>query len=380
VTPFTFALDTQIRFGAGERRTLGATAAGLGTRAMLVTGGRSFDAGGHGEELRALLLDSGVEIVARARTGGEPDDGLVTAAAEEAREARADVVVAVGGGSAMDLAKAIGVVAAGADLAAALEGAPVAVPGIPVIALPTTAGSGAEASRAAIVLHRSAGRKRGVRGRGVAARAAIVDPELLTGASDTVTASAGLDAMAHAIETAVSRVASPVNVLLAGDALRRLVRAIPDALSDSADLVARGSSAYAALLMGINLATSSTCLPHRLQYPLGAVTGTSHARGVAALMPAWLARTRRFAPDRLGGLARAAGLAAPGASDATAAEALERVVLDWMHRIGMRTSLTELGVDRALIGDLVHMAEGTLSNDPGPVEPSDLAALYRESL
>jgi alcohol dehydrogenase class IV len=380
VEPFSFAIHTEIRFGAGVRRELGSTAAGLGSRAMVVTGGRSLDARGHGQELVAYLEASGVQVVERVRATGEPDDATVTASAERAGLTRADILVAIGGGSAIDLAKAIGVVAAGTDLQAALEGAAVRQPGIPVIALPTTAGSGAEASRGAIVLHRSAARKRGIRGPGVAARVAIVDPELMIGAGATVTASAGLDALAHAVETAASRVASPLNILLAGEAMRRLLDAIPAALADPDDVVPRASAAYAALLMGINLATSSTCLPHRLQYPLGAVTGTSHARGVAALMPAWLARTRLGAPERLAALARSAGIAGPDVLAATGAATLERVIGDWMDRIGMRTSLTELGVSPSQIDDLVNMAEGTLSNDPGPVTPDDLATLYRESL
>ena len=377
---FSFAIDTDIRFGVGVRRELGNAAAALGSRAMVVTGGHSLDTHGHGQELVDLLEASGAEVVERVRAIGEPDDAAVIVAAERAVRAGVEVLVAIGGGSAIDLAKAIGVVAAGTDLAAALEGAAVNRPGLPVIALPTTAGSGAEASRGAIVLQRSAARKRGIRGRGVAPRVAIVDPELVIGAGATVTASAGLDALAHAVETAASRVASPLNILLAGEALRRLLDAIPAALADPEDVAPRASAAYAALLMGMNLATSSTCLPHRLQYPLGATTGTSHARGVAALMPAWLARTRICAPDRLAMLARSAGIAGPDATAAAGAETLVRVVGDWMNRIGMQTSLTELGVAASQIDHLVGMAEGTLSNDPGPVEPSDLATLYRESL
>jgi alcohol dehydrogenase class IV len=380
VEPFSFAVDTEIRFGIGVRRELGSTAAAFGKRAILVTGGHSLDMRGHWQEVVSILEADAIDIVERLRATGEPDDSDVAISAERVRHADADVIIAIGGGSAIDLAKAIGVVAAGTNLISALEGAVVRQPGIPVVALPTTAGSGAEASRAAIVLHRSAARKRGIRGRGVAPRMALVDPELMVGAGSTVTASAGMDALAHAVETAASRAASPLTILLAGEALRRLLKAIPAALAEPDDVGPRASAGYASLLMGINLANSSTCLPHRLQYPVGAVTGTPHAHGVAALMPAWLSRTRWLAPEPLAALARSAGVASPNATASEAAAILERVVIEWMRRIRMRTSLSELGVNESQIDGLVAMAEGTLSNDPGPITPNDLANLYRESL
>jgi alcohol dehydrogenase class IV len=249
---------------------------------------------------------------------------------------------------------------------------------MPVIALPSTAGTGAEVSRGAIILHRSARRKRGVRGRGIAPRVAVVDPELVISAGQRVTAESGFDAMAHALETGVSRAASPLNLLLAGESLRRLFKAIPDAIADPESVAARSSGAYAALLMGINLATASTCLPHRLQYPVGALTGTSHARGVAALLPRWLRRTEQYAADRLAALARGAGF--PGGDQAKLVKALLAAVDDWIDRIGMRTTLGALGVNPGDVRELVAMVEGSLHNDPGPVEPADLEKLYRESL
>lgn len=377
---FSFALDTEIHFGLGSRERVGHFVATLGRRAVLVTGGASLDAGGHTDDIRQRLEAEGVGVVDRIRCSGEPDDHAVADGIQRVRDVAADVLVAVGGGSAIDLAKAIAVGAAGVDIARALEGERVDRPGTPVVAAPTTGGSGAEVSRAAIVLDRAARRKRGVRGRGVAARVAIVDPELAVGSPGAVTAESGFDALAHAIETSASRVASPINVALAGEAFRRLLSAVPAALDEPTAVGPRAEAAYAAMLMGVNLATSSTCLPHRLQYPVGAMTGTSHAKGVAAIMPAWLSRTRGVAAPRLGALARAARVVDDAASDADAAQVLERAVLEWLQRTGMRTTLTDLGIGAGDIDELVAMTEGTLANDPGPYSPPDLARLYRASL
>jgi alcohol dehydrogenase class IV len=376
---FDFALDTEIRFGRGRRREVGSVAGGIGPRAVLFTG-RSFDTSPHGAEIRDALAAAHVEVVDEIVSRGEPDDEMANAAADHLRESRAVVVIAVGGGSTIDLAKAAGLVAGGATLEQLLLGELVAAPiGPAVIALPTTAGTGAEVSRGAILLHRSAARKRAIRGRGVAPRVAIVDPELGATAGPEVTAAAGFDAVAHALETAVSRVASDINVALAADALARLLVSVPRAMAAPDNIDARSEAAYAALLMGINLATSSTCLPHRLQYALASMTEASHARGVAAITPAWLERTRPFAAERLDELATRAGLSEPGAPGVAADRLVERIGA-WMDEIGMRIRLSSLGLTQDQIPDLVSRVEGTLANDPGPTTPGDLEALTMASL
>ncbi len=175
---------------------------------------------------------------------------------------------------------------------------------------------------------------------GVAARDAIVDPELMRGAPAPVVAAAGFDAIAHAVETSASRAATEPVIERGGAALRSLLDAVPRAVRAAVpramqDADAMGAAAYAALLMGVNLATSTTCLPHRLQYPVGARTGTGHAQGVAALMPAWLARTRAAAPDSLARLAVAAGLAPASATPDEAAHALVDRVIAHLDATGM---------------------------------------------
>jgi alcohol dehydrogenase class IV len=379
--PFSLAIPTRLRFGPGVRREVGQEAAAFGRDVALITGA-SFAANPAAGAIEESLAAEGLAVTVRIQGRGEPDDDAVRAAAVELAAAQPAAIVAVGGGSVLDLAKAAAAVLDAPDhLAALLAGERLEMPGrVPVIALPTTSGSGAELSHGAIVLDRAARRKRGVRGPGVAARIALVDPELAMSAGPAITATAGFDAVAHAIETAVSRAAGPLTLTLAADALRRLLASIPVAIREPGDAEARSACAYAAALMGINLASSTTCLPHRLQYPLGALTGTAHARGVAALFPAWLERTVATAPDRLARLAIEAGLAPTGTSDEVAARALVARIRDHLAGTGMRAGIRDLGVSEADIPDLVAAVEGTLTNDPGPVAPDDLAALYRASL
>jgi alcohol dehydrogenase len=219
-----------------------------------------------------------------------------------------------------------------------------------------------------------------VRGPGVAATVAIVDPDLMAGAPAAVVAGAGFDAIAHAIETSASRAANDLVVHLAAMALPRLLEAVPGAVREPDRGEHLTSAAYAALLMGINLANSTTCLPHRLQYPVGARTSTSHARGVAALFPAWLERTAAVAPEALARLATAAAIADAGDSPETAARRLGAVVVAHLESTGMRTSLRDLGVGAGDLPDLVAAVEGAVANDPGPSAASDLLDLYAASL
>lgn len=379
IAPFSFALPTQIRFGPGVRADVGAIAASEGPRTVLVVG-RSFERNPAATVVVDALQAAGVTVAARVVAHGEPDDGTVLDLVRRIGEAGATSVVAVGGGSILDLAKAAAVVPSAQRLAALLGGDRVEAGGLPVIALPTTAGSGAEVSHAAIVTDRAAGRKRGVRGPGVAARHALVDPDLMMGAPASVVASAGFDAIAHAIETAASRAASELVISLAGLALPRLLAGVTAAVEGSDDPAPWSAAAYASMLMGINLANSTTCLPHRLQYPVGARTGTGHAAGVAAIMPAWLARTTEVAPAHLARLAHAAGLVDPATSDHDAARALSERILAHLDATGMRRGLGDLGVARTDLADLVAAVEGSLTNDPGPTRPGDLHDLYAASL
>ena len=376
---FSFTLPTRIRFGRGVRTSVGAVAAAAGPRTVLVTGG-SFDRNAAAAVILTALAEAGVEVVDRVVVGGEPDDLGVLELVRRLDAADVASIVAVGGGSVLDLAKAAALRPSRERLDALLGGERVESGGLPVIALPTTAGSGAEVSHAAIVFHRASGRKRGVRGPGVAAREAIVDPDLMVGAPPAVIAGSGFDAIAHAVETSASRAASELVIHLAGTALPRLLDSVPSAYRSPDDVGALTEAAYAATLMGVNLANSTTCLPHRLQYPVGARTGTSHAMGVAALFPAWLERTRALAPEALARLARSAGLSDPDDTPDAAAAALETRILGHLDATGMRVRLRDLGVAATDLDGLVEAVEGTLANDPGPTETADLRALYAASL
>jgi alcohol dehydrogenase class IV len=373
-SPFQFSLGTEIIFGIGARHQLGTTVRRSGLRAALVASERAFFSSPFRADLETSLADADVETVLTWPSANEPTLADVMAAGTAIRLGGAEVVVAIGGGSVIDLAKAAAIAAIeGVDVDALVAGRRFDDHAVPVVALPTTAGSGAEVSRGAIILDEAVGKKRGVRGTGVAARVALVDPQLVASCPRRVTATAGFDAVAHAVETALSRVSTPVTRLLSVEALRNLVVALPRSLDHPDDLEARSAASYGALLMGINLANSTTCLPHRMQYPVGALTRTEHARGVAALTPAWLRRSIEYAPDRLADLAPAFG---PNVDDAAA---VVDGILGFMRALDVRLRLRDLGVGREDLGRLAQMVEGAVENDPGPSDQLAILELYEAS-
>ncbi|MDQ3937773.1 MAG: iron-containing alcohol dehydrogenase [Chloroflexota bacterium] len=372
--PFAFSLETEISFGVGVRSKVGEAARRFGQRVAVVAGEHAFLRSPFRAEIEAALRHSQVEIVVTCPSMGEPtlEETIATGAA--IRLARAEVVVAVGGGSVLDLAKAAAIAALeGMDLGALAAGQRFDSTALPVIALPTTAGSGAEVSRGAIVLDEAAGNKRGIRGAGVAPRVALVDPQLVVSCPRSVSAMAGFDAVAHAVETSLSRAATPITQLLSVEALRHLLSEVPRSLDYPDDLRSRSSASYGALLMGINLANSTTCLPHRMQYPVGALTRTEHALGVAALTRAWLWRSLEFAPDRVARLAPAIG------DDVSDAASVVEAILNFMSTLDLRPRLRDLGVRRDQLGRLTEMVEGAVENDPGPSDRAAILELYEAS-
>jgi alcohol dehydrogenase class IV len=378
--PFSFGMETDLTFGVGTRSEVGAVAARFGTRAALVVSRSGFGESPYRGEVEQSLRDADVQVVARVEPTGEPTVREAIDLAQQLRETRADVVVAIGGGSTIDLAKAAAVATVlDVDLHALAGGPRFDGTALPVVAVPTTAGAGAEVSRGAIVLDEVKGLKRGIRGRGVAPRAALVDPALMTSCGPRVTALAGFDAVAHAVETAVSRVSTPITRLLSVEALGQLLTALPAVVDRPDDVKARSASAYGATLMGINLANSSTCLPHRMQYPVGAMTRTQHAAGVAALMPAWLQRTTGLEERPLAVLAPVLARQADAAGPDDAGRAVADAVLALMDRLDLRPRLRDLGVRRDDLPRLAAMVEGTVENDPGPSDRGAILALYEES-
>lgn len=281
---FEFATAARIVFGPGVLSQAGRLAREHGSRALVVTGRDSLRA----RRLLDLLAEAGVATTVLA-VSGEPSTSEVERGATLARSAECDCVVGFGGGSALDAAKAISVLQTnGGPLADYLEviGRAQALgrPGLPCLAIPTTAGTGAEVTRNAVLfspLHRV---KVSLRSPYLLPRIALVDPDLTHDLPPPITASTGLDALTQLIEPFTSSRAQPVTDALCRDGLQRAARALPAAFADGRNSGAREDMALASLFGGLALANAGLGAVHGFAGPLGGMFPAPHGAVCAALL------------------------------------------------------------------------------------------------
>lgn len=387
-----FVAPPVIRFGAGRIAEVGDLAASLGKRAWLVGGRRSLVEGPRRGAIEASLARVGLAADIVAVSAGEPTVADVSRAlAELPPDGRAEVVViAVGGGSAIDLAKAVAALATNlpAGLAAIeydplvvdrLEGVgrgiPIGVAPLPLIAVPTTAGTGAEATRNAVLSCPRRRFKKSLRSPLMVPRGVIVDPDLTAGCDRGTVASAGLDCITQLVESFICRVRRPLPRALVLEALPRAVRALPRLLADPSDDAARGAMSHAALLSGMALANSGLGMAHGVAAALGVECGTPHGVACGLLLPVALAVNAPVAAADYARLERAIDPQAPAADPAAAAAFLARI-----ERLcavaGLPRRLSEVGVDRERIGWLAENSGGaSLRGNPIELGPPALAEI-----
>jgi len=288
---FAFRTAGQILFGRGEALRAAEMAAGLGRCVFLVTGATSLEKSGRLEALTDRLSRAAGGYV-RFRVSGEPDVTVVDEAAQAARAAGCDVVVGCGGGSALDVAKAVAsLVTNGGNTLAYLEdvgpsgGQPIRLPSLPTVLMPTTAGTGAEVTRNAVLRVPELSVKRSMRSDLLLPRIAAVDPDLMEHAPLSVAAAAGFDALTHLVEAFVSRAAQPLTDALAVQGIPRALRGLAALADGNATPATWEDLALVALYGGMAVANAGLGAAHGLVAPLGGLLGVPHGLGCAALLP-----------------------------------------------------------------------------------------------
>jgi alcohol dehydrogenase len=388
----------RITFGAGSLARLPGIVAANGHRALLVRGTRSLDAGGRLDALRAGLASAGVELVGEAVVDGEPSPDLVDGIAAAHRGRHVDVVLGVGGGSVLDAAKAVsGLLLVDAPITDFLEGLPGARPwpgpSVPLVAVPTTAGTGSEATRNAVISERGpAGYKRSFRDERLVPADAVVDPDLLAGLPVDLIAANGMDATTQLLEAYVSLRAGAFTdaLAIAGLAAARdgllAWHADPDGPGAS---VARERMAWAALLSGICLANAGLGGVHGLASPLGAQFPVPHGAACGAALALVTAANVVALEEREPGspaLLRYAGLGRLLAQmpettpDAEARSALVGTLHRWTDALAI-PGLGHWGVTPDAIPALVADARGSsMRTNPIVLTDDELAGILAEAI
>jgi alcohol dehydrogenase class IV len=382
---FEFATAARIVFGPGSLAEVGEIAAGMGRRALLVTGRTPARA----EAARERLAAAGVATVGFA-VAGEPTVEDARRGAEVARSERVDSVVACGGGSAIDGGKAVAALLGnGGDPLDYLEvvgrGQALPKPSAPFIAIPTTAGTGSEVTRNAVLASPAHRVKASLRSPLMLARAAIVDPDLLLGVPPPVIAASGLDAFAQLVEPFLSVRANPLVDALCREGLARSARSLRRAFEGDSSEAARVDLALASLFGGLALANAGLGAVHGFAAPVGGLFDAPHGAACAALLPAVLrvnlaalARRRPGSPA----LARYREIAAivTGRPDAGPGDGVT-----WVEALVRALSIPGLsrwGATEAEIGHLVAKARvaSSMKGNPIELEEEELAEIARASL
>ncbi|MCD4685423.1 MAG: iron-containing alcohol dehydrogenase, partial [Anaerolineae bacterium] len=301
--PFEFATATRIIFGAGKLADVGLIAAALGQRALVVTGKHTARA----SRLLELLSDAGVDVTVFA-VDQEPTIAIVQQGTAQARDAVCDLVIGFGGGSVLDAGKAIAALLTNPGdpldyLEVIGKGQPLIAAPAPYIAIPTTAGTGAEVTRNAVLASPEQRVKVSLRSPLMLPDVALVDPKLTYSVPPDITAYTGLDALTQVIEPYVSHLANPLTDALCREGITRAARSLRRAVTHGDDAAAREDMALASLMGGLALANAKLGAVHGFAGPFGGMFHAPHGAVCAALLPHVMATNvavlSQRAPDHL---------------------------------------------------------------------------------
>lgn len=355
-----------------------------GRRALLVSD-QGVARAGLVDRPRQALVAGGIAVTVLDDTPPEPEVAHVEALLAAAKAAGgADVVVGIGGGSAMDVAKILAVLLAQpVTLSGLLAKEPIRNRGLPTVMVPTTAGTGSEATPNAIFLVPEDELKVGIVSPNLMSDGVILDPLLTLTLPPSITASTGMDALTHAIECYCSKKGNPFSDLFGLEAIRLIARSIRRAHSDGNDVDARSDMLLGAYYGGVCIATSSTTAVHALAYPLGGKYRIPHGLSNAMLLPFVMEFNLEGSELRFQAMARAMGMPIDGLDARAAGERMIAGLYALNADLGIVSSLRDKGIaDRDLDGLVDGAAKVTrlLDNNPRPMTRADMRAIYQRLL
>lgn len=291
----------------------------MGNKAFIVTG-RHVAVSDMMKQLTALLDENGIDCVIFDGITGEPTDTMIENGVEMLKSSGCDFIIGIGGGSPLDSAKAIAAMAVNEGSIADYNGKEITGEILPLAAIPTTAGTGSEATKFTVITDSEKGIKMLLKGDVLVPKLAIVDSSFTVGAPKSVTSATGLDALTHAVEAYTSRKAFSMTDTLAVSAVKRIMKYLPIAYREPDNSLAREQMSVAALEAGICINNSSVTIVHGMSRPIGALFHVPHGMSNAMLLKECLSFAVSGAYEKFANLGRETGVASDSDSDETAAE------------------------------------------------------------
>lgn len=381
---YGFLMPKQIFYGESALEQAAPAMAGCGNRALIVTDPvmvklRNVKA------VTEILEKSGISYAVFDGVTGEPTDKMVEAGREVWEREKCDFLIAVGGGSPIDTMKAVGVVAVCGGSINDWYGREITAKLPSMIAVPTTSGTGSEATQFTIITNTEADIKMLLKGKTLMPDIAVDDPRFTMTAPAAVTAATGLDALCHAAEAYTSRKAQPMTDTLAVSAVKRIFRYLPVCYSKGEDKEARMQMSLAALEAGIAFNNASVTVIHGMSRPIGALFHVPHGVSNAMLLPACFEYVYTEAADRFADLGRAAGVAQGDTGDMEAAEKFIRACRELCLFCHIPTP-EEYGIERekfeAMIPKMTEdaLASGSPANTRKKLSKEDISCIYQSLL
>jgi alcohol dehydrogenase class IV len=389
---YDFSAPQQIVFGWGRRNEVGPLARSLGRRAFIVCGAAALEEQGYMAEIGQSLRGAGVEPVPVETISHEPEVGDVDRLTADLRARGVvvgDLLLAVGGGAAIDLAKALAAMATNTQsttvrdyLEGVGRGLKLEVQPLPVLAMPATAGTGAEATKNAVISCYDPPFKKSLRDQRLLPRIALLDPELTVSVPAAVTAASGMDAITQLIESYLSKKAQPIPLALAIQGLQMALPSIVEAVEHGDRRGPREKMAHAALLSGMALANSGLGMAHGVAAALGVHCRTPHGVACALMLPVALKVNRQVCLPELAVLSRR--LMAPDvwlSDDKAAADSLIYRIERLCDRVKVPRRLSQVGAVAGQIPSLVRSSRGaSMSGNPRDLSDDELTRILEEIL
>ncbi len=375
---FDYQLRTRIIFGSGAIEQLGDLAASLGGRRVLVVSDPGVVEAGHFERGAARLRAAGLEVASFHSLGENPTTAMVDLGVAVARDFRPDLLMGLGGGSSLDCCKGINFVYSCGGSMHDYHGVGKATGDLlPMIAVPTTAGTGSETQSFALISDAETHVKMACGDPRAACRIALLDPQLTLTQPPRVTALTGIDALSHAVESYVTTRRNPVSLTYARRAFGWLASGFPAVLSDPDDLEGRSQMQLGACFAGLAIETSMLGAAHATANPLTARYDIAHGQAVGLMLPAVIRMNGIHHPSWY---AELLSEVEPVVDPSQAPERLAELVESWLRQAGLATSLTELDITGETIEQLCEDAlkQWTGTFNPVPLDRQRAQSLYEE--
>ncbi len=381
---FTFDAKTRVVFGPDTVQRLGKEAASFGAAKVLLVTDKGIVQAGLLEKARQPLAEAGITVAVFDEVQPNPTTITVSEGAQAARDHQADLIVGLGGGSSMDAAKAIAIMSVNEgpleDYCEVFDAWPNTPPS--VICLPTTAGTGAEVSLAAMINLPGKNVKRALFGASIQPAVAIVDPTLTLGLPSRLTALTGIDALSHAVEAYIAKDANPISDALAEKAIELVAENLRQAYAHPEDLEARTHMLLASTMAVIACSSAGLGIVHSLAQTLGGYYDVPHGLSIAVCFPIGIGYNVPVALEKCGQISSMLGTHTNGMSNDVAAQSVVDALRKLTTDLEVQDDLQSLGVREADLPRLAEicMEDGCTPTNPRPIDTTAFEALYRSAL